>query len=135
MGASADISDEELTRSGHFDLNKIDGDMVRLFINLGRKDNIQVSDLVKFIASTSGIKGKEIGRVDMLDKFSFFEVPKNQLDDVMTSLVGESLKGRRVNIEVANKKQDGRTRQVGRKQSRRHEGRSNYRQSKSREER
>ncbi len=141
MGASTDISDEELTRNGHFDINKMDGDMVRLFINLGRKDNIQVSDLVKFIASTSGIKGKEIGRVDMLDKFSFFEVPKNQLDDVMTSLVGESLKGRRVNIEVANKKQDGRARQVGRKQSRRqegsrrHEGRSNYRQSKSREER
>ena len=135
MGASTDISDEELIRNSHFDLNKMDGDMVRLFINLGRKDNIQVSDLVKFIASTSGIKGKEIGKVDMLDKFSFFEVPKNQLDDVMTSLVGESLKGRRVNIEVANKKQDGRTKQMGRKQSRRHEGRSNYRQSKSREER
>ena len=80
--------------------------MVRLFINLGRKDNIQVSDLVKFIASTSGIKGKEIGRVDMLDKFSFFEIPKNQLDDVMTS--GSTLhraytllKGHRYPIKIA----------------------------------
>ncbi|MBE6022620.1 MAG: DEAD/DEAH box helicase [Cellulosilyticum sp.] len=142
MGASTEVSDEELTRSSNFDLNKIDGDMVRLFINLGRKDNIQVSDLVKFIAATSGIKGKEIGRVDMLDKFSFFEIPKNRLDDVMTSLIGESLKGRRVNIEVANRKQDGRVKQTGRKQSRRQEGpkrqeggRGNYRQSgKSREE-
>lgn len=136
MGASADVSDDELTKSSHYDLNKIDGDMVRLFINLGRKDNIQVSDLVKFIASTTGIKGKEIGRVDMLEKFSFFEVPKKHLDDVMTNLVGESLKGRRVNIEVANRKQDGRTNQMGRSQSRRQEGgkrqeggRSNYRSS------
>lgn len=128
MGASTEVSDEELTKSNNYDLNKIDGDMVRLFINLGRKDSIQVSDLVKFIASTSGIKGREIGKVDMLDKFSFFEVPKKHLEDVMTSLIGESLKGRRVNIEVANKKQDGRNNQMGRKQSRRQEGgRSNYR--------
>lgn len=134
MGASTDVSDEELTRSNHYDLNKIDGDMVRLFINLGRKDNIQVADLIKFIASTTGIKGKEIGRVDMLEKFSFFEVPKKHLEGVMTSLIGETLKGRRVNIEVANKKQDGRSNQMGRSQSRRYEGggrqeggRSNYR--------
>ena len=135
MGANAEISDEELMKSHSFNLDRIDGDMVRLFINLGRKDNIQVSDLIKFIAGTSGIKGKEIGRVDMLDKFSFFEVPKKHLDDVMSSLIGESLKGRRVNIEVANRKQDGRDRQMGRKQSRRMDGkreggRSNYRSNK-----
>ena len=141
MGASTDVSDEELTKSNHYDLNKIDGDMVRLFINLGRKDNIQVADLIKFIASTTGIKGKEIGRVDMLEKFSFFEVPKKHLEGVMTSLIGETLKGRRVNIEVANRKQDGRSNQMGRSQSRRYEGggrqdggRSNYRSnSRSRE--
>lgn len=138
MGASVDIPDEDLFRDNHFDMSKFDGDMVRLFINLGRKDNIQVSDLVKFISTTAGIKGKEIGRVDMLEKFSFFEVPKNQLEDVMTNLVGESLKGRRVNIEVANRKQDGRTNQMGRGQSRRKDstrdtgrrsegGHSNYR--------
>ena len=123
MGASTEVSDEELIRSSHFDLNKIEGNTVRLFINLGRKDNIQVSDLVKFIARASGIRGKEIGRVDMLDKFSFFEIPKKYLDDVMTSLIGESLKGRRVNIEVANKKENGRTSQTGRDASKRQEGR------------
>ena len=53
----------------------------------------------------------------------------------MTSLIGESLKGRRVNIEVANRKQDGRTKQMGRKQSRRQEGgRGNYRQNGRRRE-
>lgn len=123
MGASTEVSDEELIRNSHFDLNKIEGNTVRLFINLGRKDNIQVSDLVKFIAKASGIRGKEIGRVDMLDKFSFFEIPKKYLDDVMTSLIGESLKGRRVNIEVANKKENGRTSQTGRDASKRQEGR------------
>ena len=43
----------------------------------------------------------------MLEKFSFFEIPKNHLENVMTTLIGETLKGRKVNIEVANKKDGG----------------------------
>lgn len=125
MGASTDISDEELTKRSHIDMSKIEGDMVRLFINLGHKDNITVSDLVKFVAQTSGMKGKAIGRIDMLEKFSFFEVPKYYLEDVILNLSGESLKGRRINIEIANKKQG--TRQY----TRRREGSyNNYRQRK-----
>lgn len=121
MGASAEYSVEDLAARSNYDTSKIDGDFVRLFINLGRKDDLQVSELVKFIASNCNITGKEIGRVDMLDKFSFFEVPKKHLGDIMANLVGESLKGRRVNIEVANRKQDGRDRQMGRSTSRRQE--------------
>ena len=130
MGASSEYSVEDLSGRSHFDYSKFDGNMVRLFINLGKKDNLQVSDLVKFIASKCDIKGKEIGRVDMLDKFSFFEVPKNHLDNVMTSLIGESLKGRKVNIEVANKKGNGH--RGGGRGDRRQEGRSrsNYKASK-----
>ena len=132
MGASAELSVEDLSARSSFDANKFDGNMVRLFINLGKKDNLQVSDLVKFIASNCEIKGKEIGRVDMLEKFSFFEVPKNHLENVMTSLIGESLKGRKVNIEVANKKQGGnggggQRRDRGDRGDRRQEGgRNNY---------
>ena len=121
MGASSEYSVEELGARNSFDVSKYEGDYVRLFINLGRKDNLQVSDLVKFIASNCEFSGKEIGRVDMLDKFSFFEIPKQYLGDAMTNLVGESLKNRRVNIEVANRKQDGRERQSGRGSSRRQE--------------
>ena len=130
MGASAEYSVEDLSGRSSFDASRFDGNMVRLFINLGKKDNLQVSDLVKFIASNCDIKGKEIGRVDMLDKFSFFEVPKNHLDNVMSSLIGESLKGRKVNIEVANKKGNGQ--RSGGRGDRRQEGkqRSNYKSNK-----
>lgn len=107
MGASAELSVEDLAARSSFDMNKYDGNMVRLFINVGKKDNLQTADLVKFVASNCEIQGKEIGKVDMLDKFSFFEVPKNHLGDIMANLIGETLKGRKVNIEVANKKQGG----------------------------
>ncbi|WP_242861395.1 DEAD/DEAH box helicase [Cellulosilyticum ruminicola] len=107
MGASAEFSVEDLSARSGIAPSKFDGNMVRLFINLGKKDNLQVSDLVKFIVLNCEIKGKEIGRVDMLEKFSFFEIPKNHLENVMTSLIGETLKGRKVNIEVANKRDGG----------------------------
>lgn len=107
MGASAELSVEDLSARSSFDMSRIEGNMVRLFINVGKKDNLQTADLIKFVASNSSIQGKEIGRVDMLDKFSFFEVPKKHLADIMASLIGETLKGRRINIEVANKKQGG----------------------------
>lgn len=126
MGASAELSVEDLSARSGFDPSKFDGNMVRLFINLGKKDNLQISDLVKFIASNCEIKGKEIGRVDMLEKFSFFEVPKNHLENVMTSLIGETLKGRKVNIEVANKKDGGHRGGRGGRQDRGGDRRGNF---------
>ena len=110
MGASAEVTLEDLTSRSGYDASRIEGKMVRLFINVGKKDNLKVADLVKFIASTGNIKGKEIGRVDMLDKFSFFEIPKKHLDDVMNNLIGESLKGRKINLEVAKDKKGAKRR-------------------------
>ncbi len=103
MGASKDIKTEELTAGA----DAYQGDTVRLFINVGKKDNLQINDLIKFIASHTSIEGKAIGKVDMLDKFSFFEIPKTYLEEVMINLIDQNLKGRKVNLEVANKKQGG----------------------------
>jgi len=109
MGASKDVKAEDLHSGTSANLEAYDGDTVRLFINVGKKDNLQINDLVKFIASNTTIEGKSIGKVDMLDKFSFFEIPKSYLGEVMSNLVDQILKGRKVNLEVANKKQGGRS--------------------------
>lgn len=107
MGASTNVKIEELSAGSG--ASAYQGDTVRLFINVGKKDDLQINDLVKFIASNTSMEGKFIGKVDMLDKFSFFEVPKTYLEEVMSNLIGETLKGRKVNLEVANKKQGGRS--------------------------
>ena len=107
MGASSDVKIEELHSERN--LAAYEGDSnVRLFINVGKKDNLQIGELVKFVASNVPMEGKQIGRVDMLDKFSFFEIPKDYLEDAMINLIDKTLKGRKVNLEVANKKQGGR---------------------------
>ena len=52
MGASAELSVEDLSARSGFDPSKFDGNMVRPFINLGKKDNLQVSDLLHQIAKS-----------------------------------------------------------------------------------
>ncbi len=55
----------------------------RLFINLGNKDKLESSQLVKLLASNTSVKGKDIGKIDMLDKFSFLEVPGKYVDEII----------------------------------------------------
>lgn len=79
--------------------------MVRLFINVGRKDRIKARDIVKLIADKTGLSSATIGKIDVYDKFSFVEVPENSAKDVMTSMRGVKIKGRSINLEPANKKE------------------------------
>ncbi|OOB76981.1 MAG: RNA helicase [Epulopiscium sp. Nuni2H_MBin003] len=76
----------------------------RLFINLGNKDKIESSGLVKLVATNTSVTGKEIGKIDMLDKFSFLEIPAKYVDEVIHVLTKKKFKGRKINIEIANKK-------------------------------
>lgn len=75
---------------------------VKLFVNVGRKDKIMVKDIIGSMSSNTAVSGKEIGKVNILDKFSFVEVPKEYVEDVLTGMKGKPIKGKDVNIEVAN---------------------------------
>ena len=78
--------------------------MARMFINVGRMDRVEPGNIIRLIASNSGIEGKSIGVVDIYDKFSFVEVPEGYAEKIITSLSGVSLNGRKINIEKSNKK-------------------------------
>ena len=81
---------------------KVEAGNVKLFINLGKMDNIMVKDLIGSIAANSCISGSDIGKVNILEKFSFIEVPAEIVDDIINGMKGKQVKGRNVNIEVAN---------------------------------
>ncbi len=114
MGSSAEVNLEEAmqrerrdrptSRGGADSRTYNDKGYVRLFINLGKKDKMKESNLVKIIASETSIQGKQIGKIDMLDKFSFFEVPDNFVNEMLVKLPQQKVRGRQINIEVANKK-------------------------------
>jgi ATP-dependent RNA helicase DeaD len=77
------------------------GGTVRLFMTIGKKDKIQVADIIKSIASEANIPHGKIGKIDVLDKFTFVEVPEELADRVVRSLDDVMVKGRRVRVQKA----------------------------------
>jgi ATP-dependent RNA helicase DeaD len=78
--------------------------MVRLFVNIGRKQGVGPRDIVGALASKTGLSGKLIGTIDVYDKYTFVEVPAEYARDVLTEMKDNQIKGRKVNIEPASQK-------------------------------
>lgn len=75
--------------------------MVRLFINVGRNQGIRARDIVGSIAGETGLSGKLIGSIDIFDKYTFVEVPREVAKDVLMIMKDNQIKGNRINIEPA----------------------------------
>lgn len=78
--------------------------MVRLFINVGKKQKIRPGDILGAIAGESGMPGKLIGCIDMFDKYTFVEVPREYAKDVLMAMKSATIKGNHIAIEPANQK-------------------------------
>jgi ATP-dependent RNA helicase DeaD len=59
---------------------------VRLHLNIGRDQGVTPGDLVKAVASASGIEGSKVGRIDLFDHFSFVQVPSEDAVNVLNGL-------------------------------------------------
>ena len=82
-------------------LNGKEEGMVRLFINVGKKDRIKPGDILGAIAGEAGISGKLVGEIQMYDKYTFVEVPYENGKDVLFAMKNAKIKGKKVNIEPA----------------------------------
>jgi len=78
--------------------------MVRLFINLGKKQKVRPGDILGAIAGETGMPGKLIGSIDMYDKYTFVEVPREYAAEVIQVMKNAKIKGKSINVEPANKK-------------------------------
>lgn len=78
--------------------------MVRLFLNLGRMQGIQPADVVRSIAQQAGITGSVIGLINIYDRFTFVEVPKDLAAQVVAAMQDSTIKGRTVSIEPAKRR-------------------------------
>ena len=75
---------------------------VRLFLNVGRKDKVMVKDIVGCFKAHTALNGDTIGRINLLDNFSFVDVPAGFVEEVMSNVKGQVIKNKKVNIEIAN---------------------------------
>src|SRR4051794_18158345 len=66
-----------------------------IYVALGRKVGIRAGDLVGLIANESNLSGREIGPIKLTEQYSIVGVPESRVDDVIQSLKGTLLKGKR----------------------------------------
>lgn len=72
----------------------------RIFINMGRMDKISPANLMGIINDYVPQK-VNIGRIDLLQNFSFFEVKEAEATKVISAMNGQEYNGRRISTELA----------------------------------
>lgn len=72
--------------------------MTRLFVGVGRTASIRPQDLVGAIAGESGLAGRDIGAIEIADRFSLVEVPESAADQVVKALRRTTIKGRKATV-------------------------------------
>ena len=75
--------------------------MVKLHLNVGKKHRIRIKDIVGSIAGECGIPGSALGHIDILETFSYVEVPAALAGDVLTIMNDNMIKGKKIKIELA----------------------------------
>jgi ATP-dependent RNA helicase DeaD len=72
--------------------------MTRLFVGAGRAAGIRPQDLVGAIAGESRLSGRQIGAIDIADRFSLVDVPDDAADEVIAALKASTIKGKKATV-------------------------------------
>ncbi len=76
-------------------------DFSRFFINIGSKDKVNASTLIGFINRKMKGQKFEIGKIDIMKKFSFFEIDKSIEKEVLKSFNNADFDGRELTVELS----------------------------------
>ncbi|MDQ6937608.1 MAG: DbpA RNA binding domain-containing protein, partial [Actinomycetota bacterium] len=76
------------------------GESAKVFIGLGRMAKIRPQDVVGAIANETSLAGRQIGAIEITERFSTVEVPAAAVDEVVTALRTTKIKGRAVKAEL-----------------------------------
>ncbi|MBA2348806.1 MAG: DEAD/DEAH box helicase [Solirubrobacterales bacterium] len=74
------------------------GPATRIFIGAGREKGIRPQDLVGAITGESRLGGKDIGSIQISDRFSLVELPADAADEVIAALRGSTIKGKKTTV-------------------------------------
>ena len=112
-GDRPDRGDRNDRGGDKFDRQRSDGDdgrnsmtpegRVKLWMDVGKKGGARVNDIVGSVAGESGISGKDIFPVKVLDYNSWFEVPSELADTIIEALEGKVVRGKDVTVSFTEK--------------------------------
>lgn len=109
---------------------KVEEGMARLFINFGKADKMYPNKLIELINKTAGFRIK-IGKIDLMQKFAFFEVDEYDADELIQSMNNYEIEGRRISVEYADSPKKGNKRSSSRKSNDKKETKSKNNKSRN----
>ena len=74
------------------------GPAARLFVGAGREAGIRPGDLVGAITGETGLTGRDIGAIEIHQRFALVEVPESAADEVIGALKATMIKGRKATV-------------------------------------
>lgn len=96
LNVSAEKNPKKNTKKGYSNTN-----FSRFYINLGSKHKINASQLIGIINKVTKTDNLEIGKIDILRNFSFFEVDNNFQELVIQSFKGQEKNGVMLNVQLS----------------------------------
>ena len=91
----------EQRKKGKRDAHGAEEGYTRLFLNIGKVDGFYAKEIMQLVNDHVRGGKVEIGRIDLMKSFSFFEVPNEEAGRVLDGLSHVQVKGRPINVEVA----------------------------------
>ncbi|KAF5048368.1 DEAD-box ATP-dependent RNA helicase CshA [anaerobic digester metagenome] len=73
----------------------------RVFITVGKMDGLNPLKLLKFLQSNTKVDSRDIGDIEILEKFSFFEIKEDLAAPVIEACSGKKLLGRKAAMDIA----------------------------------
>ena len=74
------------------------GQTTKLFVGSGRESGIRPQDLVGAVTGESSLSGRDIGAIEIFQRFSLVEVPESAADEVVAALRATLIKGRKATV-------------------------------------
>ena len=78
-----------------------DGETVRLFLNIGKRDNVNVDELRETLAEYAGLLPEDLFDIRILYRHSYVMIDKEFADDLLEAVNGEALGRKVIRIELA----------------------------------
>lgn len=99
------------TRGDHKDRSRSSsGGTARVYVGAGRTGGVRPQDLVGAIAGETRLTGRDIGAIEITDRFSLVEVPSDAIDEVVSALRATRIKGQKVQVRPDRDEPTGSTR-------------------------
>lgn len=82
------------------------GELVEIFVNVGRRDGARSADFVRLLEERAGLSGESIGRVRVRDRNAFVSVAQGDVDRALTALDNATIAGKIARAERSRARDD-----------------------------